>query len=71
MLETAIASMLFKLTTVVLGILLGRLTLLWFDRYLMPGDFKRWLGASNDSARATYYGLRFVGICLLCGLVLG
>ena len=70
MFEAAILQGLFKLTLAMLGLIMLRISSVWMDKYLVPSEFKNWLEKSSDEARALYYGLRMLALCLLVGLAL-
>lgn len=70
MFEAAILQGLFKLSLAILGLFMIRLSSVWMDKYLVPSDFKNWLEKANDNARALYYGLRMLALCILVGLAI-
>lgn len=70
MLEAAILQGLFKLSLALIGLIMARLSAGWMDKYLVPSEFKKWLKESSDEARALYYGLRMLALCILVGLAI-
>ncbi len=70
MLEQAILQGLFKIILVLIGLVMGRLCLYWFDKYFLSEKFTKWLEGATDEAKAMYYGSRFMAVCLLVGLAL-
>ena len=70
-LEGIIAEGLFKLTLALIGILLGRATLIWFDYWLGDSNFTRWLDKAQDNAKSIYYAGRFIGVSIIIGCAIG
>lgn len=71
MLESMLLQGLFKVTLALFAVIMARLSLLWFDRWLMPSTFRLWIEENaQDNARALYYGLRLLAVCLLFGLAI-
>jgi hypothetical protein len=70
MIEAAFLQGLFKLSLALIGLIMARLCAGWMDKYLVPPEFETWLKGSGDEARALYYGLRMLALCLLVGLSL-
>lgn len=70
MLETALLQGSYKLILALIGLMMGRLCLYWFDKYFLSKIFTKWLDDANDEAKAIYYGSRFMAVCLLVGLAL-
>lgn len=70
MIESALMQLAFKLTLAVLAILATRGVLLWLDQMINGVDFFETLREASPDARTRYYAARFVGACLLVGLVL-
>ena len=68
MIESAIAQAIFKLTLAVLAILVARGTLLWMDKAFDVKFFDA-LEESSANAQVGYFAARFVGVCILVGLV--
>ena len=71
MMTTAFAvQLIFKLVIGVAGILMARLSLYWFDRYLITEEFKDMVNDWDDQAQATYFAGRFLAVALCIGLAL-
>lgn len=70
-LDSVVVLGLFKLVLAVVGIVVGRLTLFWFDKFFANTPFTKWLESANDEAKAVYYAGRFVGIALIIGCAIG
>ena len=68
--EAILVQGLFKLSIALLGIILGRATLMWFDYWLGNSTFTRWLDGATDNAKAIYYSGRFIGVSLIIGFSL-
>lgn len=68
MIMSAVIQALFKLCLAVIAILVARGTLLWLDRAIGVDFFAKLREASPNAALA-YYAARFVGVCILVGLV--
>lgn len=73
MLESAIAQGMFKLLLGLIGVLLGRATLMWMDGALhhRENEFSIWLDSADDKAKAIYYGSRLVFVGLIIGAAIG
>lgn len=80
MITSIIVQAVFKLTMLVLGILLARAALLWFDLGLnkyakrRSGEvpaFIAWYRNASTTDRAIYYAARNVGIFLAVAIVIG
>ena len=69
-LEAVVIELLLKLTVALLALVGVRFALMWFDRILGVASFKDWINDADDMAKAVYYGLRFVAVCILVGLAL-
>lgn len=61
----------FKLFLALVGILLGRATLLWFDSTLKNTKFTNWLDGADDNAKAVYYSGRFIAVAIIVGCAIG
>lgn len=70
MIESFGLQVIFKLVCIILGILCARLSLLWMDKKLVPQEFKEFIGNASGLEKSVYYGMRFIGICLMVGLAL-
>ena len=70
MLEQALLQGSYKIILAMIGLMMGRLCLYWFDKYFLSVNFTQWLENANDEAKAIYYGSRFMAVCLLVGLAL-
>lgn len=68
MIISAVIQALFKLTLAVMAILVARSTLLWLDRKTGMNFFEILQGASAN-AQLAYFSARFIGVCILVGLV--
>lgn len=69
--EIALKSSVFKLLLASVAVVLVRLFLLSLDE-AAGFDFKRWLNdtQTEDTARSIYLAARFIGVCLLVGLII-
>lgn len=73
MIESMMIGFTAKLLMIIVALLAIRVSLIAFDKSL-GFDFKGWLNnlEENDpKSLALYFGLRFIGIAMLAGLVLG
>lgn len=68
--EAVFIELLFKLTVALFALVGVRFALMWFDRIIGVAPFIGWINEADDMAKAVYYGLRFVAVCLLVGLAL-
>lgn len=68
-LEAVVIELLFKLIVAVLALAIGRLALVVFDKTL-DFNFKSWINNASDQAVSVYFGLRFLGVCVLIGFAL-
>lgn len=71
MIESMVMNFLFYLVAAVVAAGLARATLLWFDMYLMPPEFRAWLEKCDDRSKVTYYSVRFAAVFFLFATVLG
>lgn len=69
--ESVLITGLFKLTLALIGIIVGRTTLYWFDHYLADSKFNKWLENANDESKANYYAGRFIAIAIIIGCAIG
>jgi len=69
--EIALKSSMFKLLLASVAVILVRLFLLSLDE-AAGFKFKRWLNdtKTEDNAKAIYLAARFIGVCLLVGLII-
>lgn len=65
--EAVIIQGLFKIALALIGIIMGRATLLWFDYWLVGSKFTNWLDKASDIAKGVYYGARFIGVAIIIG----
>lgn len=70
MFEAIIIQGLFKLTIAIIGVVIARLTLVWMDRFYIDSKFNKWLEATSDENKISYYGYRLIAVMLLVGLAL-
>jgi len=71
MLTAAFAQGFFKIALALIGIVSGRIALMWFDYWMKNSEFTRWLDEAEDNAKAIYYAGRFVGVSLVIGMAVG
>ena len=57
----------FKIVLAIVGIMAARMMLSQLDK---SEKFKDVINGISPENRGTYYGLRFVGVCILFGLIL-
>ena len=69
-LEAVVIELFFKLTVALFAMVGVRFGLMWFDRIIGVKPFREWINDASDMAKAVYYGLRFLAVCLLVGLAL-
>ncbi|GGA80700.1 hypothetical protein GCM10011369_23310 [Neiella marina] len=68
--EAVLVELLFKLVVALAALAAVRVSLMWFDTVLDVEPFKEWINDASDMAKATYYGMRFIAVCLVVGLAL-
>ncbi len=68
--EAVAIELFFKLTVALFALVGVRFALMWFDRIVGVTPFREWINDADDMAKAVYYGLRFVAVCILVGLAL-
>jgi len=73
MIESAIAQGIFKIFLAIIGILAGRLSLLWMDRAVQKSlddndnetYFKAFMESSDSEDLAKYYGARLIFVAII------
>lgn len=74
MLEIAVTQGLFKLFLGLMGVLLGRATLMWMDNVIgehNESSFSIWLHGAEDSAKAIYYAGRLIFVSIIIAAAIG
>lgn len=64
-----LVSVLFKLFLASVAFVAVRFSLNQMDRALGVDEVKDWIESADYQAKAIYYGLRLVGVCVLFGSV--
>lgn len=59
-----------KIITALMAVIFVRAMLYMFDR-VVGFQFKEWLDASSPQDKAIYLSARFIGVCILFGMILG
>ena len=67
-LENVLIQGLFKLVLAVLGIIIGRYTLLWMDK---NESFNKWLENTDPQAQSIYRAGRFIAVAIIIGCAIG
>lgn len=70
-LEAVIIQGAFKLALALLGIIMGRITLWWFDYCFTDAEFMSWLKESDPLTRGIYHAGRFIAIAIIIGSAIG
>ncbi len=70
MMEAAIYQALFKLTLAFAGIALAWLTLRFLDDHIENDSFAQTLKTAQPAEKMHYFAYRFLGVCVLVGLVI-
>jgi len=70
MLTAAVYQALFKLTLALAGIALAWLTLRFLDNHIENDSFQQTFATATSEWKMVYFTGRFVGVCLLYGMVL-
>tara|TARA_R110000744_G_scaffold147612_7_gene260592 strand:+ start:5649 stop:5879 length:231 start_codon:yes stop_codon:yes gene_type:complete len=58
----------FKVSLAIMAIIAARLTVLWMDKHVNKGEsnFAIWINnEKNGTAKAIYYGARWVGVAII------
>lgn len=68
--EVITSSLLLKLYSAFMAIVCVRMTLFIFDKTIKY-SFLEWIENCDNRDRALYYGLRYLGTCILFGFIIG
>ena len=69
-LESVIITGIFKLALALVGIIMCRATLMWFDHWSSHNSFSTWLDGAEDDAKAVYYAGRFIAVAIIVGFAI-
>jgi hypothetical protein len=70
MLTAAVYQALFKLTLALAGIALAWLTLRFLDNHIENDSFADTLKTASPPEKMLYFACRFIGVCILVGMVI-
>ena len=70
MIESALMQAGFKLVMAIAAVLVARGTLTWMDRVINNVSFRETLENAAPDHRLYYFGARYLGTCILVGLVI-